>query len=90
MRKLTLQEIDYAEFQEQLRQIVREEIDKLKDELDASTPDYLTVGEATERLGKSVATLYRMVRRGTLSIYKLPGERGSYFKRSEIDGFKKV
>ena len=90
MKKITIQEIDFSDFQILLRQIFREEIDQLKTDLVASSSEYITVAETTEKLNKSVATLYRMVRRGTISIYKLPGERGSYFKRSEIEAFQKI
>src|ERR1700690_247856 len=47
--------------------------------------DFLTAGEAAQRLGVKPATLYAYVSRGVLSRSKAPDGRGSQFDADEIE-----
>ncbi len=52
--------------------------------------DYLTVGEASERLGVKPATLYAYVSRGLLRSYRRGIKRQRLYRRTEIDELLKM
>ena len=67
---------------EQLRQIIREELDRLRPESAAATEDDLvTERQACERLGVSRRTVQRMVARG-----EIPSIKCGRARRLQISG----
>jgi len=52
--------------------------------------DYLTVAEASERLGVKPATLYAYVSRGLLRSYRRGIKRQRLYRRAEIDQLMKM
>lgn len=46
---------------------------------------YLTLDQVATMLGKHTRTVRRLVTRGALRGYHIPGSRGLYFKRADIE-----
>jgi len=47
--------------------------------------DMLTLAEVEREYGLKRSTVYKYIRKGSITPYKRAGDRRSYFKRSELD-----
>jgi predicted DNA-binding transcriptional regulator AlpA len=50
-----------------------------------NTKDMLTLAEVEQGYGLKRSTVYKYIRKGSITPYKKAGDRRSYFKRSELD-----
>jgi hypothetical protein len=76
--------------EEQIRQIAREEAERLLLERLIERPkEFITLAEVKTEFDLFGATLYRYINRGEIHLYKRGGK--SFLKRSEVEGlFTKV
>lgn len=47
--------------------------------------DMLTLAEVEQEYGLKRSTVYKYIRKGSITAYKRAGDRRSYIKRSELD-----
>ena len=57
-------------------------------EIVMSEADMLTLEEAEREYGLKRSTLYRWAKRGQVQVYRRPGDRKSYVRRSEVEKLK--
>lgn len=88
MKSVRLQEIDYQEFKNLLREVVRDELQELKETINGSDKEVMRIEDACRYLKVSASTIYRLVKRGKLTLLKKDGERISYLYSKEVKAFK--
>lgn len=50
-----------------------------------NTKDMLTLAEVEREYGLKRSTVYKYIKKGSITPYKRAGDRKSYFKRSELE-----